>query len=377
MNLKPHPRQSAVAALCLLALGGAFSLEAAEKLTLPEGFSLWRKSASLRVGVGYKDNVTLSSFDPKGSAFEMTSVDAMLFRLPWNDWQFNLMAMGSDARYLNKSIGIDTEQNAAATAQLTWFLGQNWRAVSTLQYIYMNQVMDVSATYGTAARQQVLGHGLIFKEGVRMDAGKYWVEINLSGSRYFFREPLDSYWQAGPQLTLGRSYGHGSEVSLSYQASPVLYDSRQQTDLTGQPVTGTHLRYLPQTTEVSWLHYWDQKRRWRSTTRLSFEASQDNGSGYFDYQQYRFTEQLRYRASGWEFSAQASLAYYDFPHQPVSTTDSRARHRSGFLATLRGEKSLSKHWRVYAAYDYERSFSNLDVEQYEANIVSGGIEFAF
>ena len=353
------------------------SLAAAEKLTLPEGFSLWRQSASLRVGVGYKDNVTLSSFQPQGSAFEMTSVDAMIFRMPWNDWQFSMMAMGSDARYFNRSIGIDTEQNAAASAQLTWFLGKKWRSVSTLQYIYMNQVMDVSATYGTAVRQQVLGHGVIFKEGLRKDAGKYWMELNLSGSRYFFREPLDSFWQAGPQLTLGRTYGHGSEVSLSYQAASVLYDSREHTDLTGLPVTGTHLRYLPQTAEVAWMHHWDAKRRWRSSTRLSFETSADNGSGYFDYQQYRLTEQLRYRVSGWELSAQATLAYYEFPHQPVSTIDSRARHRTSFVAGLRGEKRLSKHWRVYAAYDYEQSFSNLDVEQYEANTVSGGIELTF
>ena len=58
MKFWQHPRQGAIHALCFLALGGAMSLAAAEKLTLPEGFSLWRQSASLRVGVGYKDNVT-------------------------------------------------------------------------------------------------------------------------------------------------------------------------------------------------------------------------------------------------------------------------------------------------------------------------------
>lgn len=377
MNLWPGSWKSVVTALGLFVFGKAGSLLAAEKLELPEGFSLWQKAAHLRVGVGYKDNVTLSSFNPQGSAFEILSLDAMLYRLPWNDWQFSLMAVGSDARYFNHDTGIDAEQNAAVSSEFAWFMGRGWKSVSTLQYVFINQVMDVSATYGTTVRQQVFGHGIIFKEGVRRDVGRWWGELSLSGSRYCFREPLDDYWQASPRLTLGRYYGSGSEVSVSYQAAPLLYDTREETDLTGTPIPGTDLRYLTQTADLSWLHFWDTKRRWRSSTRLAFESNQDNGSGYYDYTQYRVVEQLRYRASSWEVSAQASLAYYDFPNQPVSLTDPTERHRTGLHLTLRGEKRLSKHWSVYAAYDYERSFSNLEVERYQANLGSGGVEFAF
>ncbi len=360
-----------------MALAGAGSILAAEKLELPEGFSLWQKSAHVRVGLGYKDNVTLSSFNPQGSAFEMTSVDAMLFRLPWNDWQLSLMAVGSDARYFNRSLGIDTEQNAAVSGELAWFLGNGWKSVSSLQYLFINQVMDVSATYGTSLRQQVFGHGLTFKEGLRKDVAPWWGELTLAGSRYWFHEPLDDYWQAGPQLTLGRYYGHGSEASLSYQAMPLSYDTREQTALSGVSIPGTNLRYLPQSLELAWQHVWDARRRWRCLTRLGLESSRDNGSGYYDYNQYRIAEQLRYRAQTWEVSAQAALAYYDFPNQAVSLTDPSQRHRTSIHLTLRAEKSLSKHWRVYAIYDYERSLSNQAVEEYDANTASVGIEFAF
>lgn len=367
----------AVTLLLLLAWSGASALDGAEKLALPDGFSLWQKALHLRAGFGYKDNVTLSSYQPQGSAFEITSVDAMLFRLPWNRWQVSLMAVGSDARYFNRSIGIDTEQNAAVSGEFAWFAGKGWKSVSTLQYLFINQVMDVSATYGTNVRQQVFGHGLLFKEGVRKDAGPWWGELSLSGSRHYFRRPLDDFWQGGPQLTLGRYYGQRSEVSLSYQAAPLFYDTREQADPTGAPVAGSRLRYLPQTVELAWQHTFDPRRRWRVGSRLGFETNQDNGSGYYDYQQFRASGQLRHRAPTWEAGAQASIAYYDYPHQPVSLADPAQRHRTSLQLGLRGEKILSKHWRVYAAYDHERSYSNLAAEEYQANTVTAGIEFAF
>jgi len=377
MNLWKSQHLSAAIAPLLLVSGSRGSSLAAEKLELPEGFPLWQESVQVRVGIGYKDNVMLSSFDPQGSAFALASVDAMLFRLPWNNWQLSLMAMGRAAHYLDRSLDVDAEQDAMVSGELAWFLGHGWKSLSTLHYTFINQVMDVSTTYGASVPQQVLGHGLTVKQGVHKDAGRWWAELNLSGSRDFFREPLDSYWQAGPQLTVGRYYGHGSEVSLTYQAVPLIYDSREQTDSTGAPLAGTHLRYLPQTVELSWQQQLDQARRWRNTLRLSYESSQDNGAGYYDYEQYRAGEQLRYRAGKWEVSALASVSYYDFPNQPVSLTDPRQRHRTSIRAGLRGETSLSKHWRVFATYEYERSLSNWDVEQYEANTVSGGVEFAF
>lgn len=377
MNLWQTPAKSTTAALFFCAVGSTGLSFAAEKRELPEGFPLWHPSASVRQSLGYKDNVTLSSSDSQESAFEVTGVEAMLFRLPWNNWQVSLMAMGSDTRYFDRSLDVDAEQNAVVSGEFAWFMGKGWKSVSTLQYVFFDEVIDVSATYGTSVPQQVFGHGLTFKQGMRKDVGPWWAALDLAGSRYFLREPLDGYWQPGPQLTLGRYYGHGSEVSLAYQVSPFVYDTREQADPTGASIPGTELRYLLQTAELSWQHFWDEPRRWRHTARLSFESNEDNGSGYYDYAQYRISEQVRYRAGGWELSAQVSLAYYDFPNQAVRAADSSPRHRTDFRATLRGEKSLAKHWRAHLACEREQSFSNSDVEPYEANTVSGGVEFEF
>ena len=113
MNLRQGQGTSAVAALVLFASITDLRACAAETLELPEGFPLWQESVQLEAGFGYNDNVALSSFDRQRSPFAMASVEAMLFRLPWNDWQLSLMAVGSDAEYLKRSISIDREQNAA------------------------------------------------------------------------------------------------------------------------------------------------------------------------------------------------------------------------------------------------------------------------
>jgi hypothetical protein len=348
----------------------------AEKLELPEGFSLWQKSLSVRAGFGYNDNVTLSSFAPVGSPFVQASGDLMLFRLPWNNWQFSFFANGSDARFLNRDTGVDTDQQATASAQLTWFLGKGWKTISTAQYVFLNQVMDVSAEYDAATRQQVFAQGVTGIQGVRKDLGRFWAEVNLSGSRYFVRQPLDSYWQGGPEAKLGMSYGKGSELAIGYQVTPVAYDTREQVDPVGAPVTGTHLQFVLQTAGVTWQHFWDEKRRWRSTTRLGYDLNRDNGSGYYDYSRYQLTEQLRFRPAHWEFSAQIGLCYYDFPNQSGGVSRLGNPYRTDFRAALRAERGLSQHWKIYAEYSHERSFSGVAAEDYEANVGSAGIEFA-
>ena len=362
-----------LAAALLAAVAGG----AAEKLELPEGFSLWQESLSVRAGFGYNDNVTLSSFAPTGSAFAQVGGDFMLYRLPWNNWQFSFFANGSDARFLNEDTGVKTDQQAMASAQLTWFLGKGWKSISTAQYLYLNQVMDVSADYNVPTRQEVIAHGITGTQGLRKDLGPYWVEADVSVSRYFVHEPLDDYWQGGPELKLGRGYGHGSEVSVTYQAAPISYDSREQADTDGTPVPGTRLQFMQQTAGIAWQHYWDENRRWRSLTRFSYNFSEDNGSGYYNYSQYLASEQLRFRSANWEFSVQVALAYYDFPNQPAMTSGPPPRHRTDLRLTLRGERALSRHWKIYAEYDYERSYSDDPLDQYEANVASAGVEFAF
>jgi hypothetical protein len=376
--MNPHPAHKNVAAAVffLWVCVGAVTVEA-EKLELPPGISLWNESASLRAGLGYKDNVTLSSTGSNGSAFEAAGFDLLVFRLPWNNWQFNFFASGSDTRYFEQSVGVDTEQRAAASGQLIWLLGNGWKSLSTAQYSYLNQVLDVSATTQTQIRQKVLGHTVTGRQGVRKDFSPYWAEAIFGISRHFFGRPLDDYWQGGPQLTLGRTYGHGSDLSLSYQIQEAQFDTFEQARPDGTLISGAPLEFRVQSVELASQHHWDTQRRWRSSTRLSAQWTRDNGPGYYDYFQYRVAEQLRYRATTWEVSAQLSVTQYDFDGRTVSATDLTTQDRTPILFSLRGEKRLAKSWKLYASYDYERSHSNVELQRYEANVGLAGIEYSF
>src|SRR5207244_1494740 len=143
----------------------------------------------------------------------------------------------------------------------------------------------------------------------------------------------------------GREYGHRSELNLSLESSRRAFDHREQLDEDGFPIADTSLSFQRETFQFLQRHYWDEKRRWRTTTKLFFELDADNGSGYFDHKKYQISEQLRYRASPWEITAQAKFNYYDFSVQTASEpefarpADRTPRNRTGIALGLRAERN--------------------------------------
>jgi hypothetical protein len=212
---------------------------------------------------------------------------------------------------------------------------------------------------------------------MRRQFGAAWAEAELVGTRQLLDEPLDSYWQVGPRATLGYSYGHGSEATLAYQWSQLAYDTRAQVDLSGAELPNTSLAMQVHLVELALSHNWDELRRWQTTTRLSYEAERDNGSGFYDYDVARITQQVRFRVPTWDITAQAQAGWYNYPYQTVSSIDTTRRHRTLVTGSLRIAKKLSKRWKVHATYHYDRSLSNLEFDDYQASTVLGGVGYEF
>jgi hypothetical protein len=338
----------------------------------------WYEDFTLRSGFGYKDNVLLSSFNPQGSAFWTAGADVLVYRLPTHGWEFSAFCSFDNVGYFNKSTGVQDEQTAAAMGQVRKDFGNGWKTGIGASYSFQHQVFDVSATQTAQyTNTEVLGHNLTGRSFVRKDFKPYWVEAELSLTRQWLAEPLDGFLQTGPRLTLGRTCGQDSDLTLSYQWFYIAFDSREQVTATGLAEPGTLLRFQAQTVELAWHHFWDGKHRWQTLTRLGLDINQDNGSGYFDYRQYRLAQQVKYKAGTWEFSAQARAGYFDFLSQPLSTTDLEVRKKTLLAASLRADKSLGKGWKIFASYAYDRSLSNLTSDQYQANTASAGLEFHF
>src|SRR5262245_50126532 len=81
-----------------------------------EKFSIWSKSFDVRLGMGYKDNVDLSSVNPQGRAFVGIGGEAFLLRLAADGTQFYFFLSGEDMEYLNRE-PVDSERTLIAVAQ--------------------------------------------------------------------------------------------------------------------------------------------------------------------------------------------------------------------------------------------------------------------
>ena len=339
--------------------------------------SLWNYSTDVRGGFGYKDNLLLSHANAQGSAFWMSSAEVMIFRLPTQGWQFNLFADATDVRYFN-STDVNDEQVALAVAQLSKDFGSGWKSTMGLNYMFQNQVYDFSATYtDEASVGLILGHSLTPRWALRKTIGSLWVEGELNGTRQWLDEPLDNYWQFGPRVSVGLKWERGTELAFSYQYGRLDYDNREQVDDLGATIPDTSLALNIHAAELAFTHVWDEQGHWRTITALGFGASLDNGSGFYDYEEYRLSQQLRYRRDKWEITARAKVGRYNYSNQTVSATDTDLRRKTALAVTLRLERTLAKHLKAYAAYNWDNSISNLEFDDYQANVVTGGLVLVF
>jgi hypothetical protein len=364
-----------LAVLLLPAAGAAAdeSVFSEDDLKIP----LWNYSTELRGAFGYKDNVTLSHTNAQGSAFWMSSAEFMAFRLPTDGWQFHFFADASDVRYFD-SPSVDNEQVALAAARVSKDFGHGWKSSVGLNYLFQNQVFDFSDVYtNQSSVGQIVGHTLTPRWAVRKTIGAFWIEGEFNGTRQWLDAPLDSYWQFGPRVAVAYEWGRGSEVGLSWQYSRLDYDSRVQVDRLGGALTNTSLALNSHSAELSLTHVWDEKRRWQTASGIGYEAGRDNGSGFYDYDSVRVSQQVRYRDEHWEATLQARASHFRYATQTVSATDADARRKTMLNITLRIERKLAKHLKAHASYSWDRSISNLDFDDYAASTVMGGLAVQF
>lgn len=370
------------ASLILLTAANGVGQDATTLSGLPDfeipKIPLWYDDYVLRSGFGYKDNLLLSSAArARGSAFWSAGADVMFYRLPSAGWQFHLLASFDHSRYFDEHAGVEGEQSGAVITQGSLNLGQDWKMSLGVNYLYQDQVLDTTVTQTNQTIGKILGHYLAERVQMRKDFKPCWFEAEVSLARQWLAAPLDDYWQPSARLSLGRSSGRGSTISLSYRPAWTIFDQRAQADASGYSVPGAKLRFFTHTAECAWPSVWDAPGRWQSEAKAGVDFNEDNGAGYFDYRRYRVSGKLRYRAKTWELAGSVRFDLYDFPVQTVSLEDSSLREKQTLTLQLRAQKSLGKSFKVFANYSHERSFSNTDYDHYQANAVSAGVEFGF
>jgi hypothetical protein len=336
--------------------------------------AVWDVSARGEVGGGYKDNVLLTSVAPESSPFVSVAADAAFIRLSETGSEFTLFLLVQDMQY-SDAPSVGGERFASGTVQLARPLGSLNRLGIELNSLYQNQVMDVSETETNLTRILVEGVSIFLKPKWTRTLGTGWEgRLEGVGGQQLYAGEVDSYWEAGGRLTLARTYGHKSELSMNFQSLHWLYDDREQTDLQGEPVPGTSLAFWRPEVFGQWRHNWDAKRRWTTTTKVGWLWNQDNGSGYWNYDRLVVGQKVRWRPEGWEIAAGARFGWYLYSVQSVGEEN---RERLYATLDLRVERRLSKHWFVYASAESDWNWSNEPLDQYRDWTAGAGMGIEF
>jgi hypothetical protein len=346
------------------------------ELDLPK-IKNWDTSFNLTSGAGYRDNVLFGNLNQQDSAFLRLGAEATLWRLPANGWEFYAYFLFEHLQYFD-SPDVEKEQTAMAVLNIKKHWTNGWHLSLSPQYLYQDQIVDLSYSFTDLATLRVRGHLFMPKAAIRRDLGKhYWLECEALLNRDVFEEPVDDFWENGTKLSLGRDYGKKSEIKVYSTYSRRSYDTRPVTDADGIAIPGHGLVFDLNQYYLEWQHYWDAKTRFRSTFKLGMEQNRDNASGYYDYNKYQTALQLCYKDKKWDIRPRIRIARYEYPVQMISNTTALLRKRSDLIASIRIERKLTKYVLAYAEYEYERSLSNQHASEYSVNTINTGLYWEF
>lgn len=371
------PREKSLILAALLAAALATPSPAAEDSIEDLKLSFWDRTINLRGAIGYKDNVLLSNSSRQGSSFWMSGLDFSLLRAGLDGGpSVSLFASGEDRRYFSSS-EVDHEQLLLTQAKISQDLSPEWKLGGIAQYLYADEVFDSSTTEQLVETLPVKSHNLELSPMLtRTLPWNCELELKFIGQRQFFNQPLDSYWQYGPELTVTRKYGNRSTVSFSYRYAERLYDTRNPLDLTRQPLGDIPLHFDQHEFELAWNHAWDAGRHWRTRSRALFEINEDNGVGFYDFHRYRLMQKFGYYGLSWQATLEGKILYYDYLLQPVPDgTDIRQLWEYALSAHI--EKTVWKKLKLFADEEFETVRSNYRLEEYRVNTIMAGVDWEF
>jgi hypothetical protein len=339
---------------------------------------LWDEQIALYSGVGYKDNVLLSAFNPRGSAFVIDGVDLAVMRLPLDGWQVVGVVVGDDIRYW-RNVGTNSEDSLISSLRVQRELADGWRVALEGRGLDEKQVLDISTREAAPATALVQGYGITATPSVRKDfKDGLWVQVELPVTRWSLAAPLDDYWELGPLVTVGCNFGQYSDLSASYGASYQPHDNWVALDQYGRPLPQL-LEIFQERTELAWHQYWDPKRRFRSSTRLIFADDEDNGGGYFNYYEYQIVQDVLWQTANWQIKASVQQVYELYPVEGVGVLNGQHLERNLTDISFEAQRRLFKHFKGFGKFEYQRGHSNYaaGAGDYTTRTYSCGLRWEF
>jgi len=338
--------------------------------------SAWEKLVSVRTMAGYKDNVLLSAQDPDASGFVGLLLEAIVWRPIGASGEIQAFLVGEHRQFLSAT-DLEREQTVVAQVAYEHHLSYQWTVKAPVEVLYVDQILDVSATEDVKQAARVLGHTLALRPAVQ----RHWVpgtlELELSGLRQLYQAPLDPSWELGTELKWQQSFASHSQGEIAYGFGQTWHDDEPERTAGGEPVPGSRRTIQRHDLLLELRQDWGNAGDWRLTIQASGRYATDLASGYYDFVRPAVGVRLRYRRAGWLAEGRIRFRHYRYLTQKASDSVGNLRRRTEMAAELRVERVLLPWLRVFAEYQYEETFANRPLEEYSANTVSGGFEASF
>lgn len=335
----------------------------------------WQHLVSVSVSGGYRDNVLLSADLPQASPFLGVGLDLIAWRPLGDRGEFQGLVVGDHRQFFDVD-SADQEQILLAQARYEHDLGAEWKLLMPVNYLYLDQVLDVSATEVQVQTARVQGHAASLSPSLQRQLSLGTLELELTGLRQFYASPLDDSWELGSRLGWQYPFSGGNRVEAYYDFTQVWYDNDPQLTADGDPIPGTQRRMQLHEVGAKLRHEWGERRVWRATLGLSGRYATDQASHYYDYLRPAATAQLVYRDKGWRLEGTVRGRHYAYQEQRGASQD-ESRRRSELALEFRGEREILSWLQLIAEYTYEQTFANRPAEAYTVNTVSCGLEILF
>jgi len=338
--------------------------------------SKWQHLVSVRAMGGYKDNVLLSAELPDESPFVGAGLEVIGWRPLGENSEFLGFLVGEHRQFLDAQ-EVDYEQTLVGQAQVEVDLGEAWTLTGPLEYLYVDQVMDVSATQAEVQATRVQGQSFGARPSLQHHFAAGTLEVEMAGLRQLYEPPLDDSWELESKLTWQHPLATRTRADFFYDFRRTWFDTDQERDVSGEEVPGTHREMQRHELGLKMRHEWGANRSWRLTGTVSGQHASDLASGYYDFIRPAGDVRLRHRAKGWTFEGAIRARWYNYPVQTVSDTDDTLRRRSELALELKGGREIVSWLQVFVEYSYEQTFANRPTEEYAVNTVSCGLEALF
>ena len=343
---------------------------------LEEEFSGWDFNAFSRLGWGYSDNVLLATVNPQTGNYLRTDVELFLSKLPDEKGEFLSFISGSDLRYSGVE-GADKEMLWLFDSEWKRYLSDKFNGMLKAQYVYFDQIIDLSLSerQESATRQRIQYHGYGLGSGLEyLPGGSNTFSFEAMLTREEFAQVLGQDWLGRLELAWERPVWKGAEITTKILAEKRDYDDRyQRNPLNFREIEDAPLKVNRTSASIELSQGWGKSELVTTALETRYLQNRDNGSGFYDYNQWTIDFSLDAIWNSWETTLVAGLDDTKFPIQPIERFSTTLRKKTDYWAEFFVRKKIMKRISLYLLLEYEESQSNVEGDDYDA--LSGTLGF--